>query len=372
MSKSPRDALIPAAALRGWVFDLFRAAGANARESELTAEHLVEANRTGHDSHGVGMVPRYVAALLAGELRLGQTIDCVTDAGSLLVIDGRYGLGQSIGHQAMSLAIERARAHGCAVMALRNTHHLGRIGHWAEQAIAAGLASVHFTSVVSSKPSVAPHGGAQARFVTNPFTVGLPVPGAEPLLLDFATSALAQGKVRVAYNRGERLPPDSLIDADGRPTDDPGVLFDTRDGRFGALRTMGGHKGSALAITCELLAGALSGGATMQPGSALPVAAIWNNMLAIVFDPDRMGTGQSFETQAREFIAWVKSTPPCPDHPDRAVLTPGEAERLSRIRRTHAIAIDHETLAQMDRASSEIGRRFGQSPGPVSALERGC
>ena len=114
------DALIPTAALRGWVFDLFRAAGASAHESELAAGHLVEANLTGHDSHGVGMVPRYVAALRAGELRLGQTIDCVTDAGSLLVIDGCGGLGQSVGHQAMAMAIERTRQQGCVVMALRN------------------------------------------------------------------------------------------------------------------------------------------------------------------------------------------------------------------------------------------------------------
>jgi uncharacterized oxidoreductase len=368
----PPDALIPTTGLRGWVCDLFRAAGASALESELTAAHLVEANLTGHDSHGVGMVPRYVAALLAGELRLGQTIECVTDAGSLLVIDGRRGLGQSVGHQAMALAIERAREHGCAVMALRNAHHLGRIGHWAEQAVAAGLASVHFTNVVNAKPSVAPYGGAQARFVTNPFTVGLPVPGAEPLVLDFATSAVAQGKVRVAYNRGERLPAGSLIDATGGETDDPAVLFESQDGRFGALRTMAGHKGSALALTCELLAGALSGGATMHPGSALPVAAIWNNMLAIVFDPGRLGTGESFEIQAREFIDWVKSAPGCPDTPDVAILTPGEAERRSRARRASAIPIDRETLRQLDGASKDVAGRFGQSPGPASALERGC
>jgi len=372
MRKRPADALIPTVALRAWVIDLFRAAGASVHEAELAGTHLVEANLTGHDSHGVGMVPRYVAALLAGELQLGQTIHSVTDAGSLLVVDGRGGLGQSIGHQAMALAIERAQQHGCVVMALRNSHHLGRIGHWAEQAIAAGMASVHFTSVVNSTPSVAPHGGAQARFVTNPFTVGLPVPGAEPLVLDFATSALAQGKVRVAYNRGERLPADSLIDADGRSTDDPALLFEPADGRLGALRTMAGHKGSALAITCELLAGALSGGTTMHPGTSRPVAAIWNHMLAIVFDPARMGTGDSFEVQARAFIEWVRSSPPRPDQPDATIMTPGEAERRSRARRAQAIPIDEETLSQLDRAALQIAGRFGQSPGPVSALERGC
>jgi uncharacterized oxidoreductase len=368
----PPDALIPTPALRGWVHDLFRAAGASAIEAERTADHLVEANLTGHDSHGVGMAPRYIASLLAGEVRLGQSLEMVVDAGSLLVVDGRQGLGQSIGHQAMALAIERARAQGCVVMALRNAHHLGRIGHWAEQAVAAGFASVHFTNVVAGKPAVAPFGGAEARFVTNPFTVGLPVPGSAPLILDFATSAIAQGKVRVAYNRGERVSGDCLIDAEGRPTDDPGVLFEAREGRFGALRTMGAHKGSALAITCELLAGALAGGSTMHPGSKLPMAGVWNNMFTIVFDPSRLATGAAFEREAHEFIAWVQSAPPSPDNPEGMILTPGQAERQSRSARARAIAIDATTLAQMDQASADVAGRFGQSPGPLSALDRGC
>jgi uncharacterized oxidoreductase len=366
------DALIAPAPLRGWVFELFRAAGARAHEAQQVADHLVDANLTGHDSHGVGMAPRYIASLLAGELKLGQRIAIASDAGSLIVVDGQHGLGQSVGAQAMALAIERARAHGCVVLALRNAHHLGRIGAWAEQAVAAGCASIHFTSVLAGKPAVAPYGAAEARFVTNPFTVGLPMPGGEPLLLDFATSAIAQGKVRVAYNRGESTPPGCLMDADGRPTEDPAVLFESRDGRFGALRTMGEHKGSALAITCELLAGALSGAPTLHPGSTLPRVGVWNHMLAIVFDPQRLGTAAAFETQARDFIAWVRSAALAPDNQDGAVLTPGEAERRARHARASGIAIDTETLRQLDQAAADVAARFGLSPGPLSALERGC
>ncbi|MEN9775835.1 MAG: hydroxyacid dehydrogenase [Pseudomonadota bacterium] len=366
------DAQIPTTGLRGWVFELFRSAGASAHEAELGAHHLVEANLAGHDSHGIGMAPRYIASLLAGELQWGRTIKVITDAGSLLVVDGQGGLGQSVGLQAMALAIERAQQLGCAVLALRHAHHLGRIGHWAEQAIAAGLASVHFTNVVAPKPAVAPHGGAEARFVTNPFTVGLPVPGHAPIVLDFATSAIAQGKVRVAYNRGESTPPGSLIDAQGLPTDNPAVLFEPQDGPFGALRTMGAHKGSALAITCELLAGALSGGLTMHPGCPLPKVGVWNNMLAIVFDPTRMGTGEAFEQQAREFMAWVRSARLAPDNTDGAILMPGDAERQSRTDRARSIAIDATTLQQLDAAAAAVAGRFGLSPGPLSALDRGC
>jgi len=194
------DHLIRPAALHRWMVGLWRAAGSAEREAPLTADHLVAANLAGHDSHGVGMAPRYVRALLGGELPLNQTVEIAADNGSLLTVDAHRGLGQSVAFQAMEIAIDRARRHGVCVMGLKRSHHLGRIGHWAEQATAQGLVSIHFTNAVSAPAMVAPYGGAQARFLTNPFTVGIPRPGGEPILLDFATSAVAHGKVRVAYN----------------------------------------------------------------------------------------------------------------------------------------------------------------------------
>ncbi len=215
------DHFIATPALQRWVIDLFHAAGSNEREAGLTAEHLVGANLAGHDSHGVGMVPRYVSSLLNDELQLNQRVAIAHDTGTLVTVDGRRGIGQSVTHQAMEIAIERARSHGVCVMGLRNSHHLGRVGHWAEQAIASDMASIHFTNAVSNPPMVAPYGGAQGRFLTNPFTVGIPRRGADPILLDFATSAIAHGKARVAYNKKVPVPAGSLIDADGRPTTDP-------------------------------------------------------------------------------------------------------------------------------------------------------
>lgn len=364
--------LIATIALHTWVVDLFRAAGSHDVEAKLTADHLVGANLAGHDSHGVGMAPKYVASLLNNELQLNEQIQVVSDAESLLVVDGRRGMGQSVTHQAMALAIERAKARGVCVMALRNAHHLGRVGHWAEQAVAAGMVSIHFTNAVSHMPMVAPHGGGRARYLTNPFTVGIPIAGTDPIVLDFATSAIAHGKARVAYNKGAKAPAGSLLDAEGRPTDDPRVMFEPAGGPFGALRTAGGHKGHALAVVCELLGAALSGGETVQPATKLPVHGVWNNMLAIVFDPHRLGTGDYFETQARGFIDWVKSSPPSSDNAGGAVMVPGDPERAARHARARAIPIDSETLAQLDAASAALSGRFGQSPGPLSALERGC
>ena len=256
-------------ALHQWVIDLFSAAGSNATEARLAADHLVDANLTGHDSHGVGMIPKYVTALVNKKLQLNQTIEIVSDTGTMLTVDARRGLGQSVTHQAMELAIARARQHGVCVMGLRNSHHLGRVGHWAEQAIAAGMVSIHFTNA-NSNHVVAPHGGIEPRFVTNPFTVGIPRSGRDPLLLDFATSAIAHGKARVAYNKKVAVPPGSLIDAAGQPTTDPAVIFESP---VGALLTFAGHKGYALAMVCEMLGAALTGGDTSADRRGGPVGA---------------------------------------------------------------------------------------------------
>ncbi len=363
------DHLIPTAALQRWMIDLWLAAGSSDREATLTADHLVGANLAGHDSHGVGMAPRYVNSMLAGELKLNQVVEIASDSGSLLVVDGKRGMGQNVTFQAMEIAIERARKHGVCVMGLKHSHHLGRVGHWAEQAVAAGLASIHFTNAVS-RPMVAPWGGAEARFNTNPFTVGIPRRDAEPIVLDFATSAIAHGKARVAYNKKVKVPPNSLIDRHGKPTDDPAVMFEPPEGPHGALLPAAMHKGYALSMVCELLGAALIGGESTRPGNLEMKYGIWNNMLAIVFDPQRLGTGERFEQEARAFVEWVQSAPQ--SGTTDGIMMPGDPERRTRKARAHQIPIDSGTLAQLDEASRQIAAARGQSPGPLSALERGC
>ena len=140
------DVLLPTDAIRSWVNELWLAAGCASDEAQRVADHLVQANLTGHDSHGIAMVLPYMRSLRADELQLNQRISVVTDTDSLLVLDGNRGMGQSIAYQTMELAIERARRNGAVIVGLRNSHHIGRVGHWAEQAIAAGLVSIHSQS----------------------------------------------------------------------------------------------------------------------------------------------------------------------------------------------------------------------------------
>ncbi|HVG05928.1 MAG TPA: Ldh family oxidoreductase, partial [Burkholderiaceae bacterium] len=197
-----------------------RGFGSHEAEVEAVAGNLIEANLTGHDSHGIGMLPRYVEAYQQGGLMPNQHVQTVLDAGALLRLDGGAGFGQVIGREAMQLGIERALQHGSCIVALGNSHHLGRIGAWAEQAAQAGLVSLHFVNVIT-RSIVAPYGGADARFGTNPFASGIPLAGREPVILDFATSMLAQGKTRVAFNKGEQVAEGCLIDDQGRPTREP-------------------------------------------------------------------------------------------------------------------------------------------------------
>ncbi|HUK03737.1 MAG TPA: Ldh family oxidoreductase, partial [Burkholderiales bacterium] len=196
------------------------AGGSDAREARIVAENLVTANLTGHDSHGVGMIPRYIDSLLEGGLKANQHPKVRFDGGALLSLDGQQGYGQVIGLEAMEIGIARAKQHGLCAMGLARSHHLCRIGQWAEQAVAAGLVSLHFTNVIS-RSIVAPHGGADARFGTNPVTVGIPIPNEPPFILDMATSAVAQGKIRVAHNKREQVSQEWLIDDQGFPTTDP-------------------------------------------------------------------------------------------------------------------------------------------------------
>lgn len=341
---------IRADALKAAVRELMLGFGSAPREIELVTDNLVEANLTGHDSHGVGMLPRYTNAFREGGLTPNAHVTTRLDTGTLLALDGHAGFGQVIGHEAMELGIARARTHGSCIVALGNSHHLCRIGAWAEMAVAAGLISIHFVNVIS-RPIVAPFGGRDARFGTNPFAVGIPVPGREPVILDLATSMIAQGKTRVAHNKGERLAPGQLLDNHGEPTTDPkfGVVEP-----LGALRTFGEHKGYGLALVCELLGGALAGGLTAH-GAADGKQRVLNGMLTILIDPQRIDTNGLFGDEMRAFLDWVVASPP--QTGVERVRVAGEPERASRARRlAQGIPVDATTWNELRNAAQQLGR----------------
>jgi uncharacterized oxidoreductase len=315
------------------------------------ATRLVNANLTGHDSHGIGMVPAYVEGILAQELIPDATAEIVQDKGPFLLVDGNKGFGQIVAEQAMEFAIERAKTSHFAVLSLRNSFHLGRLGDWGAMAAEAGFICIIYANVQSSRPIVAPHGGSDPRFVTNPYCTAVPATRKHPMfLLDMATSTIAMGKARVADLSGKQVPEGSIIDAQGNPTTDPSVMFNEAGG---SLTTFGQHKGFGLALLGDILGGSFSGGGAYLPEREVE-GNITNNMMAILIDPDVFGTADTFGIDVDKYTDWVKASPPAPGFD--AVQLPGDPERKSAADRTaNGIFVDAGTLAELFEAARDAG-----------------
>ncbi len=314
------------------------------------AEHLVEASLVGHDSHGIIRIAKYVGWVAADQVVPNQHAKIVRDAGALVVVDGGGGYGQVVAREAMAIAAERAHAHGFAVMAIRNTGHLGRIGAWPEQLAAAGLVSVHFVNTSGFGILVAPHGGSDRRLSANPIAAGVPLPGRAPAILDIATSAVAEGKLQVWRNAGKKIPPGLVLDGAGRPTTSAEAFYADPPG---AILPFGGHKGSGLSFFCEVLAGALTGGGSSHPGSASAHRLV-NNMLSLVFDPAAFGPTDAFAADISRLVEWVTASPPA--EPGKPVLLPGDIEAATREQRLRdGIPLDAVTISQLADAASRLG-----------------
>ncbi len=335
--------------LHSFVVSVVSGLGSVGDEPTLVADQLVRANLCGHDSHGIGMLPHYAMGVEAGLLTVNAEPTTVIDSGPLVVMDGNSGFGQVMGFRAMQTALERVDQHGVALVGLRNSFHIGRIGHWGEQAAAAGKASIHFVNVAGHEPMVAPYGGATGRFGTNPVCIAIPsADGGDPaLLLDMATSTIALGKTRIAKNKGEQVAHGTLLDADGRLTTDPNVMWGDEPG--GALVAMGDHKGSGLALMAEVLGAALIGGRTVDEGAD---GSIINSMLSIVIDPARTGAND-LAADAERLLRYTKQSANREGFDE--VLVPGEPEQRAHSARAKGIPVDDNTVNELNGVAQAVG-----------------
>jgi uncharacterized oxidoreductase len=338
------------AEMEGYAAAIFRAAGSDPDEAGIVAAHLVESNLAGHDSHGVIRISKYVDWLRAGHVLPNRHAQIVGDRGPLVIVDGGFGYGQVIGKEAMEAGIAAARRHGFALVAIRNSGHLGRIGAWAEMVAQAGLASYHFVNTSGFGILVAPHGGSDRRLSANPVAAGTPVEGGPPLVLDIATSVIAEGKIQLARAKKEKLPPGMVMDGAGRPTNDPEAFYADPPG---AILPFGGHKGSGLSFFCEIFAGSLTGGGASNPGS--PTAGrLVNNMLSLICDPAAFGDRNAFAEDVKRLADWTRASPPI--EPGGTVLLPGEMEeRVRKDRAANGIPIDPETWRRIAATAASLG-----------------
>jgi uncharacterized oxidoreductase len=333
--------------LTAFVRDIFEACGVEENTAQTVADSLVLANLKGHDSHGVIRVLEYVPWIEKGWIVPSAQLEVVRETESLLLVDGHWGFGQVVGREVTALAITKAKQNGVCVLSLRRSGHLGRIGEFAEMAAEAGLVCFSFANTHGGGVLVAPHGGRERRLSANPLGAGAPRPDGGTLVMDFAASVIAEGKIKVARAKGEPLPPDCIVNGRGEPSTDPEEYYADPPG---ALLPFGGHKGYALALFADLLAGALSGAGCSKEG----VERVANAMLALFLDP-RAFAGEEFFTQ--EVDGLVKHVKSCPTRPGfNEILLPGEPEQRAQAQRQRTgIPIDEVTWAKILALAVERG-----------------
>lgn len=333
--------------LKDLVSRVFGAAGCDEHERERVAHYLVQSNLVGHDSHGVIRVPTYIQWLREGKVVANRHARVILQGDCLAVVDGQYGFGQVIGEEAVRLGIAKSAAHGVSVVALRDCGHLGRIGDWPTLAAEAGRVSLHFVNTSGAGNLVAPVGAVERRLSANPIAMGVPVAGGPPILLDISTCSIAEGKIKVAFNKGVDVPPGCIIDSRGRPTTDPRVFYADPPG---AILPFGGHKGYALGFLAEMLAGALTGNGCTAPG----VGRLSNGMLSIYVNPAAFRPEDEFQAEIARFIEFAKSARRADEA--QPILVPGEPESITRARREKdGIELDDATWGQIAAACQSLG-----------------
>jgi len=288
--------------------------------ASIVAGSLVDANLAGHDSHGVLRLPTYVAAVRNGQVIPAARPQFESLGGACGQVDGAWGWGQPAVHLATDHAIGLAATNGVALVSVSHCNHAGRLGEYVERIARSGqIGSI----VCNSKPAVAPHGGYTRMLGTNPVAWSVPTPpGEPPVVIDFATSMVAEGKLKVARAAAEDVPAGALLDSQGRPTQDPSAFYEG-----GALMTFGGHKGYGMSVMVELMGGILSGSGP----SCLPGYDNGYGTVIIAIDVDRFSPKPRFMAQVEAFCHEIRSAPPAPGFD--AVLTPGEPEWRSRASR---------------------------------------
>jgi uncharacterized oxidoreductase len=354
--------IIPAPRLLEFSRSLFIAGGVPADEADVVSRSLVASNLRGHDSHGVMRIPQYLDFIRSGKIHCNVPLEILDETPALVAADAGWGLGQVQAHRLLDRVIEKAKVLGIAAGTLRHCGHTGRLGEFAERAAAAGLILIGTVNSHGGGNRVAPPGGTAGRLSTNPLCIGAPTPG-EPLVLDFGTSVAAEGKVRVCYQKGESVPEGWLLDADGKPTTDPGVLY--HDPR-GTILPMGGaqaYKGFGLSLMLDVLCGGLSGGSCSRTGNP---SGIGNTLLFVLLDTARFGGSDHFLEQVGALSGWVRS---CPRQPGvESIFLPGDPERATMAKRlADGISIPAGTWKMLTESATVLNVAIPTSLGEPAA-----
>jgi hydroxycarboxylate dehydrogenase B len=323
--------------LERFVAALFQAAGADCDVAGEVARHLVRANLSGHDSHGVIRIPQYFAQIAAGEMQPTARPSVVRETAVTALIDAHRGLGQFATAFALDWAAAHALEHGLAAAAIRHATHIGRLGEYTERAAARGLIAILTVGVGGpGLGGMLLFGSRQRFFGANPWSIAVPAEGRPPMVFDGSSSAVAEGKVRLARSKAAALPEGAIADREGRPSTDPEAFY-----AGGGLLPLGGavagHKGYGLAMASVLV------GALAMIGDADPALFVSSRtdvadtrgraggVFLVLVDPGRFGDAADYRAMVADVLAAAKRAPCAPGVSE--ILVPGEPEVLTRARR---------------------------------------
>jgi LDH2 family malate/lactate/ureidoglycolate dehydrogenase len=326
---------------------IFTALGLAPADAAVVADDLVAADLEGIASHGVMLVPMYVDRMLAGSVSLRHEGDVVSERGGTLVIDAGHALGQLTARQAVRLAVERARQHGLAAVAVRNAFHFGTAGRYARMLADAGCVGIVMSN---TRPLMPPPGGARAMVGNNPIAIAVPGAGEHPVEVDMALSATAMGKIRLAAAAGDSIPSDWAVDADGQPTTDPVAAIK------GMLLPAAGPKGFGLAFMIDLLCGGLSDGAIgaeVKPLYGDPADPYRCCHFFLAIDVGHFPAAPRFAERVRDQASRVSASKRAPE--TKRIYAPGELTRATREANARACPLSPQTANELIAA----GRRAG-------------
>lgn len=342
-----RAGAVPHAALAGLVSRLFQHRGVGVEDADLVADSLVQSDLWGHQSHGVLRAPWYLERLRTGVMRPAGRPEIVVDAGAIAVLDAREGIGQVTSVFAMDEALRRARLHGLGVVSVRNSNHFGTCMYYTRRAARAGC--IGFTCT-NGGPAMPATGGLTKLVGTNPFSFACPAGRHDPMMLDVANTAVARGKIYLARNRGEAIPPGWALTIDGEPTTDPHAAID------GIILPMAGHKGYGIALMVDVLSGVLSASRSLDavngPYKYDKVSGAGHLFMA--FDIARFRPLPEFEADIEAMVAKVKGSVLAKG--SEGVFYPGEIEAANdRRHRADGLVLARDTLADLEREAEMAG-----------------
>lgn len=325
---------------------IFEAAGASAEIAEAVTRSLVQTNLTGHDSHGLIRIKQYVALIRKGTLDPMAQPEVEKRLGAIATVDCHWSFGQIGARFGTEIARQLAQESSIGCVSLRRVNHIGRLGEYAEMLADEGLIGIIMTGGTFLRKSATPYGGRDPILSTNPMAWAVPVGDSRgPLVLDYATAAVANGKILVALSKGEPFPPGMLLDKDGKPTTDPATFYEG-----GMLLPFGTYKGSGLSIMMELIPTILS---NFSPVSS-PEFKAGNPTLIIALSIEAFTERERFERLTRELLQRVKAVPPADGFDE--VLLPGEKEERSIAERLqNGVPIPDSTWGELIELATEYG-----------------